>query len=181
LQEELVEEISDGILGKLTEEVSDGTVIIPDSLTSVESGVNFSGKVGDEASSLKLSMTLKSSLLTVDKEEVVGVAKKILEGKIPEGFVLRDDQLTYNFEKSGDKESGKYKLNVSANLLPQVDTDKIKGDIRGKYPELAKDYFINQVPGFVRAEIKLSPSLPGKLGSLPRLAKNIDIQIASDK
>ena len=68
------------------------------------------------------------------------------------------------------------------NLLPEIDPDQVATKIAGKYPPLVQDYLINEVPGFSRAEISFNkPRFPGKLGTLPRIVKNIEVVIAADK
>jgi hypothetical protein len=181
LLSDLRSEISDGVLDELKSDIANGKIIIDDSLTTTEKDLVYSGKVGDEATSLKLTMNLRASLLTLNKDDVSDLARNTLESKVPNGFVLRDDQLSFEFDKRSGDSDDRYTLKVSANLLPQVDTEKVRMDVRGKYPPLAKDYFVNELPGFVRAEITLSPPLPGRLGTLPRVANRIEIQIASER
>jgi hypothetical protein len=75
----------------------------------------------------------------------------------------------------------KFNVQISANVLPSINTDEVAAKISGKYPAIAEEYLTTTIPGFDRAKIVLSPSLPGKLGSLPRVPKNITVEIAAEK
>ncbi len=139
---------------------------------------DYSNKVGDEATNLKLALTLKVKSTVVSKSELLEISKKSLEGKIPSGFVLRDDQITYDFKESD--EEGSFDVRIFANLLPNIDPLDVSKKIVGKYPNLAES-FLGSVPGFVRAEFRIKPFLPGKLGTLPHLVKNISVEISSSQ
>ncbi len=97
------------------------------------------------------------------------------------GYVLRDEQLEFELGLK-EEEDGVFRFSgsVSANLLPEIKTEEIAQKIAGKYPPLAENFLIS-IPGFSRAEIRLSPRFPGRLGTLPRVIKNITIEIAAEK
>ena len=147
----------------------------------VENKQNFSNKVGDEASTLKLDLSLKVSALVVKNSDIIELVNGVLADKVPSGFVLREDQLAIGFELKKEND-GVYELSarIVANLLPEVKPDELAKNIAGKYPSLAQD-FLTSIPGFSRAEIRLRPRLPGRLGSLPRVVGNIEIEVAAER
>lgn len=177
LKDELFSKAKEDLMGKVTED----KYFLEDVLTSEETSKNFSGKVGDEASNLKLSLDLSVKGVVVSKEEIVSLAKEVLRDKTSPGFVLRNEQLSFKFELKGEK-GGIYELDVTAtaNLLPEIKSTDIAEKIKGKYPTYAEDY-LTSIPGFVRATIVLKPNLPGRLGSLPHLSKNISIEVLGEK
>ena len=91
------------------------------------------------------------------------------------GFVLRDDQLEYQF----DSTDAGFDVRVAANLLPSIDPKEVAKKIAGKYPNLAENY-LSSIPGFVRAEFRIKPLLPGKLGTLPHVAGNMSIEFSKE-
>ena len=178
LTDELLEEGKKEIVSK----IQDSDIFISEALTGTSSAKNFSNKVGDEVSTLKLSLNLDVEGLTVSKENLNNFAKEILKDKLPEGFVLRDSQIETGFELE-DSENGVWKVRIDyrANLLPEIDTSSIAKKIAGKYPPLAES-FISTVPGFKRVEIKIDPSfLPGRLAVLPRIVSRISVEVAAEK
>lgn len=162
--------------GKLNEKVDSSMYLIEASINTDVDDETFSNKVGDEATSLKLSLTLNVTANSVSKSELTNKAREILNDKVPSGFVLRDDQLSYDFSSDDDG----FTVKVTANLLPNIDTTEIAKKIAGKYPNMAEDY-LGSVPGFLRAEFKFRTLLPGKLGTLPHLPKNISVMVSADK
>lgn len=182
LLEELQDELEEQAKGELSNEISSGTILIEDSLDVTVSSKSFSDKVGDEATNLKLEMALEAQMLTVEEDSLMSLAENVLASKVPEGFVLRKEQLEIDFNiKEQEDDVYEFEVSVKANLLPQVEADMVAEKIAGKYPELVKEFLPREVPGFVRAEITLKPSLPGKLGTLPRVVKNIEVELAAEK
>lgn len=181
LQEELTEELRTKALEELEGQVADAEQLIEESTSSESADSNFSNSVGDEASSLKLDLALDVSALVVPRSELLAVAKATLEEEIPDGYVLKDEQLETNFNYTGE-EDGKHLMEtlIIANLLPEVNPDEIVEKIKGKYVHVANEY-LNTIPGFVRVEISLDPKLPGRLGNIPYVEDNITVEIAAER
>ena len=178
ISKELTEELMDEAKRKLDEKITTDQVLVEASIKDEIEEEDYSNKVGDEATNLKLTLGLKVRSTVVSKSELSEISKRSLEGKIPSGFVLRDDQITYDFKESDEKDS--FEVRISANLLPNIDPLEVSKKIAGKYPALAES-FLGSVPGFVRAEFRIKPLLPGKLGTLPHLVKNISVEISSSR
>lgn len=176
LEEELVEKAGQNLESK----VSEDKLFIKESITVKKTNRSFSQMVGDESSSLKLALALEISGLVIDKGQLASLAKEILKEKVSQNYVLRDDQIKTSFAYEGE-ENGLYKAEaiLKANLLPEIKIDEIADKIKGKYPNLAEEY-LTSVQGFTKAKITLNPRLPGRLGTLPRLAKNISIEIEAE-
>lgn len=180
LEQELIDELKDKAREEFNERVAGNKFLIEETLTSTPSARTFSDKVGDETKTLKLTLSLSTAVLVINKETLFELSEEMLRDSIPEGFVLRSEQINTEFEYQGEVD-GRYELEtkISANLLPEVDPDKVKEQIIGKYPALVRNYLIDDIPGFSHAEISFNkPKFPGKLGTLPRLKKNIEVEIA---
>lgn len=182
LEEELTEELKEKAKKELVEKLASDKIFIEGSLIASVSSRTFSDKVGDEASTLKLSLSLEISAIAVDKAALTELARKSLEDRVPSGFVLRDEQIKTEFEFE-EEIDGVYELTalIQINLLPEVNPEEVAKKIVGRYPALAKKYLADEVPGFVRVEVILRPKLPGRLGTLPRIAKNIEVEIVAEK
>jgi hypothetical protein len=179
---ELEDELKARAINEIKKDLDPDKFFIEDSLVVSSSAKNYNGKVGDEATTLRLGLTVDAQAVMIETGQLIEIAKDVLRSKVPDGFILRDDQIDVDFEfdrKSGDKYE--FSARVRANLLPSVDPKEIAKKITGMYPVLAEDYFVNEIPGYSRAEIKIKPSLPGKLYTLPRIAKNIEVEIAAER
>ncbi|MBI2103576.1 baseplate J/gp47 family protein [Candidatus Woesebacteria bacterium] len=182
--DELKNELTEKAQEALGTSTSEEEFFIDGSVTSSVLSQTYSGKAGDEADSLKLSLNLSVQGLVVSRQNLFDLAREVLKEKIPEGYILRETQIEYEFSLAtdSDSESDTYELEggVSVNLLPEVNTDEIAEAIVGKYPTVAEEYF-TKIPGFVRAQISMNPRFPGKLGTLPRVRKNITVELAAER
>lgn len=178
LLKDLTEELMNQAQTKIKEKISGEDLLIESSLKVEVIDEDFSNKLGDEASTIKLSLELNVKGNVVSKNDLNKISKKILEGKIPSGFVLHENQILYDF--SNNTEDTKFDVLISANLLPNINPDEISRKIVGKHPNLAESYLGN-VPGFVRAEFRMKPLLPGRLGTLPHIFKNISVEISAER
>lgn len=181
LLDDLTAELKDKAKTDLMGKVADDETLIDGSLVATPSAKKFSNKVGDEADTLKLSLDLNVDAVVVKKQDLFDLANEILKGSIPQGFVLRPSQMTTNLTLSSSN-NGKYELDgsIGANLLPEINTVDVANNIKGKYQDVAENYLMT-IPSFARAVIKKSPPLPGKLGSLPRLASHISVEVQAEK
>jgi hypothetical protein len=182
LMDELKKELLDKTANVLQNQIEEEGFFI---LNSQEISVvksDFDRKVGDEGKTLKLSLTVKAVGISINNKELSDFSESILKDKIPGGFILRGSQSNYSFSNM-KKDSGKYLFTsrITANLLPDINPKEVSEKIKGKYANLAEEFLNKEVPGFTKAEIKMKPSLPEKIRTLPHIAKNIEVIIASDK
>lgn len=181
LEEDLTGELIEKAKNELAAMVASDKFFIKDVIIAEATSKVFSNKVGDEASSLKLALTLSTKGLVVVRQHLFDLAREDLKDKVSSGFVLRDEQLSAEFGLTNES-GAEFELKGSfvANLLPEVKPDELAEKIKGKYPPLAESY-LTSIPGFSRAEIKLKPRFPGRLGTLPRLSKNITIEVSAER
>ncbi|OGM20084.1 hypothetical protein A2714_01495 [Candidatus Woesebacteria bacterium RIFCSPHIGHO2_01_FULL_38_9] len=182
LEEDLTEELTAKVKEQFLENVSSDNFFISESVTATPSSRVFSKKVGDEADTLKFSLTLEAESVVLAKSDLEDVAKEVLKEKVPEGFTLRGEQVDYTFElESKGKDVYSFEVRVSANLLPEINTEEIAQKIRGRSLTVAEEYLRQEAPGFIRAEMRIKPTLPGKLKTLPHIKKNIEIEVAAER
>jgi hypothetical protein len=162
----------------LTATIPTGVIFPSESLIATISAQTNSAKVGDEASTVGIKLSLKVSAATVKESDIFTLASNLFTGKLPSGYVLRPDQLMVKFTPK-DIKNTKYTFDViySANLLPQINTDEVKGKIKGKSLSVAEDY-LKTIPGYVNTSISHTPRF---IDQLPILAKNIQIEVAAER
>lgn len=181
LEKSLSDELSQNALNEISSQVKDDEIFVGVLISQTAKDVTFSAKVGDDSDTLKLNLEIEGKSIAISRSILLESAKKVLKDKIPEGYVLRDDQIDFGFVfESEDVDGIKFKVSFSANFLPQVKVDEIKKKISGKSPTAVEDY-LSQIPGFSHAEIIFKPSLPGGLKVLPRIKKNLTIEVVAEK
>jgi len=177
LKAELVQNATNDISAK----VSTDQVFVNDLAGINVTGENFDHKIGDQADSLKLSLNLTATGLAADKTSLLEYAVGVLRNQIPQGFVLNSDQIDFKFKFiSQVNGSYLYSVTIGANFLPQIDKQKTIAKIAGSTPAVVESYF-NSIPGFGHAEVTLKPKLPGFLGTLPRIQKNITLEVTAEQ
>ncbi len=177
LETGLKNELSQSARTNLLTQVSGSEVFVSDLAALDTVNENFDNEVGDQADSLKLSLQLSATGLAADRNKLLDYAKGVLDSKAPAGYSLSSDQVDFKFTFVGE-ENGKYTYDtvVGGNFLPNVDTEKIKSIILGKTASVATDY-LNSIPGFDHADVALKIKFPTPLKTIPRISKNIVIDI----
>ena len=181
LEKELTEELIRKAEEALSGQISQDELFLESATTANPTSREFSHKVGDESTNLKLSLVVSATGLTVNKKEMFEYAKGILGDKVPQGYVLTEDEVVVDFEVTAENE-GTYEVEarISVSLLPDINKEEIAKKISGKYPRLV-EAFLTSIPGFTRADMRITPRLPGILRTLPHIAKRITVQIESEK
>lgn len=183
LLESLQGELETTLKDKLESAVTSDYILIEDSITYSIAKKEYDKKIGDEGSSLKLKLDLEAEGILAKRGEIEQLGLKYLSERVPSGYSLKNDQIQADFSYKNKKDDVYYmSLFVSANLLPQVNIDEIRKNITGKYPDVAEEYMNKNVPGYERAVINFKNiRFPGRLGTLPRMAGNIEISISAEK
>ncbi len=177
-------ELEEKLKTDLSESISDGKILIEDSVSYEIMDKDFDKKPGDEATSLSLTLDISARGIAVKKEDIEKLAADYLSKKTPSGYILNTEEIETDFSFEEGEDEGVYtiELKISADLLPQVNEEEIIKNIKGKFPEAAHTYLSSNVPGFERAVVDfVRLPLPGKLGTLPRIAENITISVNPEK
>ena len=198
LESSLSTELLQKGIEELKSKLSPSDTLVESSVLLQKNTRNFSNKSGEEASTLKLKLEGKVTALVAPVEGVNQLVRASVEQEVPEGYSLKDDQIDISYksapaetpktttrkpaakEETKTSAQKKYIAEVSANLLPKLNPDTISTSIAGKYPATAKE-FLATLPGFTRAEISLNIKFPGRLGTLPRVPKNIIIDVRAEE
>lgn len=172
LKTDLVDELTKKATDELNSNLDSSQALVSGSMTTKITEEVYSAKIGDEAQTVQLKLSLEVNALVVNKKDLVAAAHSVLNAKVPNGFVLRDDQIKFGFSDSDVK--------ITANLLPVINTAEIINNISGRYPEIAQKYLETQVPGVKRVAFTFKPKLPGRLGIIPKVKNNVKVEIQAN-
>lgn len=179
-QEELLTELTSELKEKVKEELSKKTVegkkILEEGILTSVTSREFDKAVGAEAEKLKLELEMKAKTLAYSQSDLDVLLEKVIADSVPPDFVLKKTET--KILEGEIKEEGKaiFKVHLKAGLVPDLDLEEIKKNLVGKYPEIGKEY-LGSLPNFVKADIAITPNLPPRLRTFPRLRKNIDIKV----
>jgi len=179
-QQSLLKKLTDQLKSESREALetgSDNQEVFEEGITAQVMEENFDKEIGDEAESLNLSLKLKLSALSFSKNDLNGLLLNSLSESLPDDFQLKTEDIeTIVDEVEIEKGGATIKLVAKAKLLPKYDVAELRGNLAGKYPPLVLDY-LKTLPNFAKANISVSPKLPGKLSTLPRIKEKIKIKL----
>lgn len=138
----------------------------------------YSAEVGDEEDNLRLALQFKLPIYTYQLSDVGAILQQKFAGDFPSNFTLDPDNINVEIIKTSLNEDGTVEVNakVKLNLMPQLNPQEIAAQIKGKYPEVTKNYFTG-LPNFSKVETKFSVNLPPKLQTFPRITDHITVTI----
>jgi hypothetical protein len=130
--------------------------------------VTTDNKVGDEAESVTVTQSITYNMFGVKRDYLDQLIQSDIKQQIDTKTqtILNDglDQAKFNLVESTDTTS-KLSLVTTATVGPQIDTDALKEQVKGKKAGYIKSLIGNQ-PGVTDVQVKLSPfwvsSVPNK-------------------
>lgn len=137
----------------------------------------FDKNVDEEASSLNLELEAGMDVLLFKNEDLLKVITPQLANRIDSGSEIIPSRVQYSFSPATTKD-GKTtsQVSVTAYVTPNVDTQAIAGQFKGRNVVELKD-FLDRLQGFKEAFVKPSLSLPILERYLPFVSNNIKIMV----
>ncbi len=163
--------------GKLQEKLPQKK-ILEEGLSEDIVKTSFNKNINDQASEFSLNLTANYRGTAFEDKDLKLIVGKLVTTQVPEGFELNLEDTETQAEVSKLEKDGKliFLARFKAKLLPKIDTEKIKSQIKGKSANEAAN-IIKGMDNVLGSEIKISPSLPAFLQRLPFLQKNIKIEV----
>ncbi len=140
----------------------------------------FDKEVDTEAENLTLSATEHCTGILFDQSGLIALMGKNASGSIPEGYELDPQLSTVDIINTGKNQDGGFTLTVhfKAGLLPKIDKGKTIQNLAGKNFTQAASY-LKSLTGVVDSDINLSPGILSRFAVLPRLSRNISLEVIS--
>ncbi len=181
LEKSLREELIGKAKIELGQTLSQGEVLIELNQNLKLKDKDFDHAADEAADSLNLKATLAYEGAIYKQAEMDQLLQAAIKAKVPENFIVSG----FSDVKPGDVDAdgdGKWILPIDyrTTLLPRLDLGQIKQQLKGRYPAKVESY-LTSLPQFVKADISLIPPLPAPLNTLPRLSKNIRLEIKEAK
>lgn len=152
--------------------------ILQEALSEQIISKSFNKNINDQASEFSLNMTVRNKGTAFDDADLRTIVSKLVNTQVPDGFQLDLTATETQADVSELKKDGKlvFLARFKAKLLPKIDTDKIKNQIKLKTPEQVIN-LLKGMDNILGAEVKMTPSLPSILQRLPILQKNITVEV----
>ena len=180
-QQGLTGEVKDKLVAeakeKLKTELANDEVLLGAVVEETVVKQQFSKAVNEEAEKVSLVMQLKLTMPAVKQVDLQTVLLARMRETMPENFRVEASKTNLEI-KEVKVADGVINLVAVAKLalVPQFNLEEIKERIKGRYPELVKEYLAG-LPNYERADIAIAPRLPKRLFRLPSKASNITIEV----
>lgn len=178
LLEELKNQLKQKAASDLESQGGPGRRVLIDGVTTEIISSELSGEAGDEAQTVSVKLKLRISTLAYEEGDYNEILRQSISKAIPQDFRLKEEE-SESQVREAEFQNGVAKITViyKAVLIPRIQEQEIRRNLRGKYPQLAEEY-LESLPNFSSAEIKISPkALPARLKTFPRKADNISIEV----
>lgn len=163
---------------QLQGQLSDGFKILEEGLTENNVSASYSKKVNDQASDFTINLSINFKGSAYSDSDLKTMVSKLVSTEVPPGYTLNLQDAQTQADVAKTEKDGKiiFLAKFKAKLMPTLDKEKIKQQIKGKTPTEAINE-VKKIDNVISSEIKISPSLPGPLQRLPFLVKNISIDV----
>ncbi len=152
--------------------------ILQEALTETITKKSYSKSVGDQASDFSLDMTASYKGTAFNDADLRLIVSKLITTQVPDGFVLDLSNTETQADVSSVDKSGKviFLAKFKAKLIPKIDIEKVKMQIRGKSVKEVED-FVKGMENVLGAEVKITPNLPGILQRIPFIKSHISVEV----
>lgn len=184
-QSKLLEDLQKELVEKAKETINNQSgadeVVVDAAIKTEVVEKTYSHAVGEQADNVSLTLKIKLTTITYKGSDIQELISQTLSSLIPSGFtlfpgetqiepldpVLKGSKLTFQAE-------------VSAQVIPEIDKEKIKNDLAGRNSGSAQDYLgsLGDVTAF---ELVLWPNLPESLRRVPRNTNRITVTLKTEE
>lgn len=138
--------------------------------------------IGDEAKSVTLTGTVIFGAVAYDKNDLIKFAESVLKTRYPnEQLPLNNIQVAISGLKPKDNDEFSAVAEITAELMPKIDTTSVTKTFAGKTFSQAQDYGKTLSKQVQDVKFTLNPNIPFLPQILPGRSENISIVIESSK
>ena len=142
---------------------------------------SFNRDLNEEADNLKLDAKLEYTALSYRKNDLDLLLQQAIKEKIPDNYeVSQSSEIEIEPAVLNKDNTATIEVTFKAKLVPKLDFTDVKTNLKGRYPHLVQEYLAT-LPGFISADITITPNLPKNLKTMPRLTKNILVDIKTQE
>lgn len=151
--------------------------ILEEALSESIAKKSYSKNINDQANEFSMNMTARFKGTAFDDKDLKTIVSKLVTTQVPDGFLLDLSATETQADVAKLEKDGRliFLARFKAKLIPKIDTDQIKNQIRFKTPSEVSD-LLKSMENILGAEVKLTPNLPAPLNRLP-LSENIKVEV----
>lgn len=176
LQEDLETSLKEDVKAALLDEVGETREVIEDTIEYEVINTDASPGEGAEAGTFNLSVTMKVTALSFDKENIDSLATDLVASKNEQEVEIEEFEYSSEVQKSEDKKIY-IKLNITGVVTPQIDKESLRDNLVGKSESAGIEYLKGQkiIDNY---QLELAPKwMPAFLKHFPSSKDKIKIEI----
>ncbi len=174
LQQQLEKKILAKAEGAIRQQAGDQLQLVGDKLTSEVIKFDPQRHAGEEAETLKGQLTMKIKAQAVARQQLAGLAKKLLQAKVGESR-LEEEGIQTDLHLN----DGHLTLTVRGKILPRLNLTELRQKLRGK-TKAAAQRLVHHYPRVARLEIHHQIGAFNFWPWLPWRAEKIIIRVRSE-
>lgn len=138
---------------------------------------SYSKNINDQTNEFSLNLTIKFKGTAYDDKDLRQIISDLVTTDVPEGFQLSLQDTETQADVSKLEDDGKliFLARFRAKLMPKIDMENIKREIRGKSFKEAGE-ILKGIDNVLDSEIALNPAIPF-LQYLPFLERQINVEV----
>ena len=176
----LTAELKDKAAAELKDQIGEDKTLVDVEDQDELISKSFNYDVGEEANNLNLDAKLEYQALSFNQKDLNLLLQQTIKEKIPDNFQLsQNSEIEIEPAKLNKDGTAVVIVIFKAKLIPKLDFTDIKKNIKGRFPHIIEEYLAT-LPNFIKADIIITPNLPAKLKTLPRITKNITLEIKAE-
>lgn len=177
LAQNIVKQNTEKAKAELAKKLADDETLLPLPLTGNLEKEEYSKKADEEADSVTLKATIVFDAVRYKKTDIKSFAQEL--------FALTNKDTTFSQDsvatdvkdvKKKNNNEVSAKIMAKASFIPKIDTAKVQKEIAGKSFDDARNY-LTGLAQITDVSIRLSPPIPFLPKLLPRMGKNITIEV----
>lgn len=155
-----------------------GKKILEEALEEFIVKKSYSKAINDQAAEFSLDLTIHYKGTAFEDKDLKQIVGKLVTTEVPPGFKLNLEGTETQADVSKLEKDGKliFLARFKAKLLPEIDTEKVKNQIRFKTSSEVAD-LLKSMDNVLGSDIRISPILPKPLQRFPLLGRNIKIEV----
>lgn len=181
-QDKLVEDLTNELKKKAIEElkakIDSQYKPIEESVTTKITEKVFSQDIDTETNEVSLKMKMKISALSYSEDDFTQMIQNQVNQSVPAGFEYKTEESETNFTLKEIAKDGVaiFTVRYKVKLISKLDLDIIRKNLSGKYLDIGRSY-LESLPEVDSADFEITPTLPIKINTFPRIVKNIKIEV----
>ncbi|MDQ3239428.1 MAG: hypothetical protein M3P33_02805, partial [bacterium] len=171
------DEIQSKISKEITQELSEGEVLLDNAWIISKSIEKFDKATGDESDKLSVELSQTISAYVIKKTDVEDIVSKISSSSVPDGYELQGEKSTTETQFNSIAKDGVISLTATTRtlIIPKINTDEIANSIIGKKEDIATETIKSNSKVF-DVSYEYTTSLPSAFSTLPHVKKNITVK-----